>query len=176
MYWPRSRKIGLRLLSLHSIPRGMITWFLDYCIIGSVTQGRLGGSMVHGMETKCVFFFFCSFIYFYQKPLSYFGIFAFFFPPLKFPLGSSQCKHISELIFTHPPIYFASACRHGLNTRRPRQKEGGGGGRGDQTRGLSLTLIPVLASTFADPLLPGPSSPWKTWTNWHEGPEPNSRC
>lgn len=30
---------------------------------------------------------------------------------------------------------------------------------GGQTHGPSLTLIPVLASTFADPLLPGPSSP-----------------
>lgn len=32
------REIGLKQLSLHFIPRGMITWFLDYCIIESVTQ------------------------------------------------------------------------------------------------------------------------------------------
>lgn len=33
------REIGLKQPSLHVIPRGMITWFLDYSIIESVTQG-----------------------------------------------------------------------------------------------------------------------------------------
>lgn len=31
---------------LHMIPQGMITWFLDYCIIGSVAQGLWGMQQV----------------------------------------------------------------------------------------------------------------------------------
>lgn len=67
----------------------------------------------------------------------FFGIFPFLFD--KIPPSKSQCKHITELIFTHPPIYFASECRHGLNTRRPCQKEGW---RKEKTEGRGGTADP----------------------------------
>lgn len=91
----------------------------------------------------------------YWKPI----IFLQNFPFDEIPLGKSQCKHMSELIFTHPPIYFASpvSSRAEHEAAAAKGGRGGEGGRegGDQTHGPSLTLIPVLASTFADPLLPG---------------------